>query len=121
MTLWPVVLIYGTTALIGAYLGFQYLMGVRNRPTLIGIHLLLGAMGMEVVLMLLRGAPDGTAAAPGGLGTTVALLFGGSLLTGLMVPLLARPMPRIVGPGLALHASVATAGIAAMAWWVMHA
>jgi hypothetical protein len=120
MTLWPVVLIYGTTTLIGAYLGFQYLVGVRNRPTLIGVHLLLGAMGLEIVAMLLRGAPNGTSAAPGGMGPTVGLLFGGALLTGLIVPLIARPLPRAIGPGLALHASVATAGIGALAWWVMH-
>ncbi len=117
MTIAPIIVIISTTVAIGGYMGFQYLMGVRNRPMLIAIHLLLGAGGLEVMAMLLRGAPDGSHIMRHDLGEIAAIFMVGALMTGLIVPLLAQPAPRRIGPLLLVHAGVALIAYGALVYW----
>jgi hypothetical protein len=57
----PAILLLTGAVVLGLLLGRDYLRRVRSKPALIGFHLLLGAGGIEVTVMLLRGAPSGAA------------------------------------------------------------
>ena len=119
MTVIPVVLLLGIGAAIGAFMGYRYLRGERNSQTLAGVHLLLGAGGLELLVMLLRGTPSGETVAHQAMGSTVALVIAGALLTGLFVPIIAQSRPGIVGGSLAVHASVATIGFGMLLLWAL--
>lgn len=118
MAVIPLILLFGITAALGVYMGIRYLRGIRNKPMLIGIHLLLGAAGLEVMALLLRGAPDGTVLPSTTPGLVSAGLIAAALLTGFAVPILAKPMPKSITPTLALHAGIGTAGVLLLFYWV---
>ena len=65
MTIAPALAVLGAAVLLGGWLGIRYLMGERNNRVLVGLHLILGIAGLEVLMLLLRGAPDGRAAVTG--------------------------------------------------------
>lgn len=117
MTVAPVVFLLGMGVAIGAYMGYRYLRGERNSQTLAGVHLLLGAGGLEVMVMLLRGAPSGETVAHHAMGSTVALVIAGALLSGLFVPIIAKSRPGIIGGSLAVHASAGTIGFVMLLLW----
>ncbi len=121
MTVEPVVLLLGIGVAIGAVMGYRYLRGERNSQTLAGVHLLFGAGGLELLVMLLRGAPSGEKVAGHATGSTVALLIAGALLTGLFVPIIATSRPGIIGASIAVHASVATIGFGMLLLWALGA
>ena len=83
--------------------------------------MLFGAGGLELLVMLLRGAPSGEKAAGHATGSTVALLIAGALLTGLFVPIIATSRPGIIGGSIAVHASVATIGFGMLLLWALGA
>ena len=115
----PVVVIVATTVLIGLYMGFRFLQGVRNKPWLGGLHLLLGAAGLEVMAMLLRGAPNGDAVPAEANAHWAGGLIVAALLSGLFVAIIAKPMPNRIGMTLAVHASFGLLGFAALLLWAM--
>jgi hypothetical protein len=119
MTVAPVVLLLGMGVAIGAYMGYRYLLGQHNSRILAGLHLLLGAGGLEVMVMLLRGAPNGATAENQFMGSIVALIIAGALLTGLFVPIIAKSQPGIVGGSLAVHAAVGTIGFSMLLLWAL--
>ena len=121
MTVEPVVLLLGIGVAIGAVMGYRYLRGERNSQTLAGVHLLFGAGGLELLVLLLRGAPSGEKVAGHATGSTVALLIAGALLTGLFVPIIATSRPGIIGGSIAVHASVATIGFGMLLLWALGA
>jgi hypothetical protein len=119
MTVWPAIAVFGTTVCIGIYMGWQYLMGVRNSRVLIGVHLLLGVVGLEVVAILVRHAFD-TVDVPGGdWGRVAALALAAALFSGLMVPLLAPRYPRSITPGLVVHGVIGMVGFALLLAWAL--
>ena len=112
----PALAVMGTTVGIGLYMGWRYLKGRRNNRVLIGFHLILGVIGLEVTAMLLRGAPSG-ARALGAFGPAAAVLTAVTMFSGLLVPLIAPAKPRVVGPVLAVHAGIgAVAFILYLIW-----
>ena len=118
MTVWPAIAVFGTTVGIGIYMGWLYLKGVRNNRLLIGVHLLLGVVGLEVTAILVRHAFD-TVDVPGGnWGRAAALVLAGALFSGLMVPLFAPKYPRGVTPMLWGHATIGLAGFLLLLLWV---
>jgi hypothetical protein len=119
MTVWPAIAVFGTTVCIGMYMGWQYLMGVRNNRVLIGVHLVLGVVGLEVVATLIRHAFDAVDAPSGNMGRTAAIVLAVALLSGLTVPLLAPRYPRSITPGLVFHALVGTIGFGLLLVWAM--
>ncbi len=119
MPTWPALVVFGTTVAIGLYMGLQYLRGVRNNRMLIGVHVIIGIIGLEVFALLLRGAPDGTHLAESRLGPASALLLAAALFSGFMVPLIAAPRPAATGATLAVHAVVGTAAFGALLLWVL--
>ena len=112
----PVLVILTAAVLLGLYLLLLYLRGDR-RPVLIGFHLLLGLGGLETLVMLLHGTPDGAAAPEGTLGQTAAVFLVVAVITGLSAALLRRSrlMANLV---LAAHAGTASIGFLLVLYWV---
>ena len=119
MPTWPALLVFGATVAIGLYMGLNYLKGRRDNRNLVAVHIIIGIVGLEVFVLLLRGAPDGTRLAESQLGPASALLFAGALFTGFVVPLIAKPRPATTGPALAVHAVFGMVGFGALVLWVL--
>jgi len=119
MTVWPAIAVFGTTVCIGIYMGWQYLMGVRNNRVLIGVHLVLGVIGLEVVAILIRQAFDSVDVPGGNWGRSAAVVLAVALLSGLTVPLLAPRYPRSITPGLVVHGVVGMVGFALLLAWAI--
>jgi hypothetical protein len=119
MTMAPALVVLGATVLLGGWLGTQYLMGVRNTRALIALHLILGIAGLEVLMLLMRGAPDGRAAVIGSGGMIAALLLGVAMFSGFLVPILAPSRPNTIGPMIAVHTTVAALGYGLLVIWAL--
>lgn len=85
-----------------------------GRPPLgVGIgHGVVGAAGLVVLLLALRGPVRGVAAGVGSFGTLSAVLIGGALLTGAALLLLKRK-----GAVMAIHAGIAICGYVLLLAW----
>lgn len=117
MTSVPAIALLTAAAAVGVFLGWLYLRRVR-RPVLVGVHLLLGVGGLETMVMLLRGAPNGATGPAGALGPVAAGLLAATLVTGLAAPLLARASRLHANVALATHASIGLLGFAVFLAWV---
>jgi len=117
----PVVVLFGAAVCLGLILGLQYLRGVRSKPVMIGMHLLLGAGGLEVMVMTLSGAPDGTVMWTGTLGRTAAGFLAAALFIGLLTPMVGRRSRQTMNVALATHATIASVGFVLLLAWVMMA
>jgi len=106
----PPVMLLGTAVGLGIFLGVEYLRRVRSNPVMIGLHLLLGAGGLELVAMRLRGTPEGVVTPAGHLGSVAALLLVLAMFTGLIAPMIGRRSRGTMNLALAVHASIAFAG-----------
>jgi hypothetical protein len=106
------------TLALGVVLGFLYLSRVR-KPVLIGIHIILGVMGLEQVAMLLHGAPNG-AGGLGGSGVWGPLLMASAMFFGLLAPSFAKASRRSAEFLLVTHALAGIAGFLVFLSWVRH-
>jgi hypothetical protein len=112
----PVLVLLGAAVVLGLYLLLLYLRGHR-KPVLIGFHLLLGLGGLETLVMLLHGTPDGAAAPEGTLGQTAAVFLIVAVVAGLSAALLRRSRV-FANVMLAAHAGVASVGFLMVLYWV---
>jgi hypothetical protein len=119
MAVAPAIIVLGAAVLLGLYLGYGFLLGQRSNRMLVGVHFILGIAGIEVLALLLRGAPDGRAAAAAPLGVVSALILAVAMLTGLLVPILAPGRPRTIGPAILVHAIFATCGFGLLLIWAL--
>jgi hypothetical protein len=115
----PVLLLLVATVSIGAFMAWRYWTGERNSQKLAALHFLLGAGGLEVMALVLGGAPNGAAGGGGTLGNASALVLAAALLSGLFIPIIARPKPGIIGVSVAVHAAVATSGFGIFLLWFL--
>lgn len=84
-------------------------------PAAAGIlHGIIGAAGLVVLLLALRGPPRGVAAGAASFGMTAAWLFGVALLSGAVFYFRRRKGAAIM---LAIHAGVAITGYALLLAW----
>lgn len=85
-----------------------------SRPPLVaGIaHGVVGAIGLAILLLALRGPARGVNAGVGSFGTMSAVLFAGGLLTGIVVLLLRRKTVMM-----AIHAGIAITGYVLLLAW----
>jgi len=125
MAMLVVVLLFGTAVMLGGYMAWQYWMGVRVAKAMSAAHLLLGAAGLEGIALLLRGAPDGTKYGGGGMlfgfeaGPVAGVGLAAAFITGLLVPLIAKPKPETAGKMIVAHATLATLAFCVLIWWLM--
>jgi hypothetical protein len=119
--LMPVVLLLGASMVLGLWMAWQFLRRCASNPIHIGFHLILGVAGMEMVVMLLRGAPDGSVAAAGGLGKSAAMVLAIAVITGFATSVMARRWSRQAS-GLVLlsHAVVGTVGFVMFLVWAFN-
>jgi hypothetical protein len=87
--------------------------GASRPPLVAGLaHGAVGALGLVLLLLALRGPPRGVEAGAGAFGTTAAVLFAAAVVTGLVI--LAIRRKAIV---MAIHAGIAiTAYVLLLAW-----
>ncbi|QDL97261.1 hypothetical protein [Rhodopseudomonas palustris] len=117
MTVAPVLVILSAATALGLYLGLLYLRGERKQG-LVALHLLLGFAGLETLVMLLHGTPDGTPAAGSiSFGKVAVGLFAVSAFSG-FIAALARRSPVAANVLLGTHITVGLAGFALLLAWV---
>ena len=84
-------------------------------PALAGIaHGVIGAAGLVLLLLALRGPPRGVAAGAASFGPMAGWLFGAALLSGVVFYVRRRKGAAVV---LAIHAGVAVTGYALLLAW----
>jgi hypothetical protein len=87
--------------------------GATRPPVAAGIaHGVVGAAGLALLLLALRGPARGVGAGVGSFGTVAAVLFVAALLTGIVMLLLRRK-----GVVMAIHAGVAITGYVLLLAW----
>jgi hypothetical protein len=109
------VLVLSVNALLGAWLGWQFLLGVRNRPRLVDLHFLLGLAGLLLLAWLLLAAGTPLATQPRWLLGLVA----GAMLTGTTASLLARRYRGAITPAVTAHATIATLAFGLLLAWAI--
>jgi hypothetical protein len=112
----PAIVVLTVAVGLGIYVGILYLRRVR-KPVLIGLHLLLGVAGIEAMVMMLRGAPDGAVAPAGSFGIAAAVLLATAMVSGLAAPLLAKHSRQGGNAVLATHAAVGVLGFLLVLAW----
>ena len=118
----PILFIITAGVGLGLYLGWLFLRRERSKPVVIGLHVILGVVGLEGVAMLVTGGPGGGDPASGQLVKTSAILLVLAVMTGFASPLLAKRRPRKVGLAtLGVHATVGAAGYALLIAWAVQA
>ena len=78
------------------------------------LHGVIGAAGLAVLLLALRGPPRGVAAGAASFGPTAGWLFGAALLSGAVVYLRRRKGVAVM---MAIHAGMAITGYALLLAW----
>jgi hypothetical protein len=87
--------------------------GNQRPPLAAGIaHGLIGALGLGLLLLALRGPPRGIASGVGAFGTYSAVLFVAALLTGIVMLMIRRK--AVV---MAIHAGIAITGYVLLLAW----
>jgi hypothetical protein len=119
MISFPVLALLAANVGLGLYLGRCYLQGRRSRSLLTGIHLLLGVGALEALAMVMNGTPSGEVIAPGGMGSTSAILIAVAMFGGLLSSLMrGRKVDGAEGVLLA-HACAGLLGFVVFSLWVM--
>lgn len=114
-----VAILFTATAMLGGWLAFQFWTGGKAFKGASAVHLIIAAAGLEGLVLLLRGAPDGTTAPVGDPGPYAAFGLAIAFMTGLFIPLIAKPKPAATTPAIIAHASVATVGLGALILWLI--
>jgi hypothetical protein len=117
MTAMPVLGLLTASLLLGLYLVLLFLRRER-KPVIVGFHILLGLGGLEMLVMLLRGTPSGTAEAAGQFGVVAAALFGIAMFTGLTGAMIARRSAMSANIVVATHSSIGVAGFVLFLAWL---
>lgn len=112
-------MLFGVSVTLGTFLGWQYLKRIRMSPTLVGLHLVAGAAGIETMVMLRGELPDEVLAGAGDIGNVAAVLLVAAMLTGFLTPLIAQKRPRKVGStALAVHFGAGVLGYLLLLAWL---
>ena len=117
MTTAPVIICMAATVLLGAVIGVLFLMRAR-RPVLIGVHVLLGVLGLEQMAMLVQGTPSGLVLASSEVSTWALGTLAAAMFTGLVAPLFGREMPRAANATLMSHVFIGALGFVLFLSWV---
>lgn len=120
MPLLPPLILLACAVGLGTYLGSRFLQRQRNRPVLIAFHLLPGIGALELIALLLRGAPNGVTPAGNMPGKAAALMLMLTLLIGFLTPVLLRDRSRgVITAALVAHALCAVTAFGLLAAWAL--
>ena len=118
----PIVFVITAGVALGLYLAWLFLRRERSKPVVIGVHVILGVIGLEGVAMLITGAPNGADPATGELVKMAGLFLVLAVMTGFATPMISKKRPRKVGfAAIGVHAAVAATGYAFLIAWAMQA
>ena len=104
------------TVALGILLGVSYL-GRRRRPSLATIHLVLGAAGIELLLVLLHWTPAGITLPAGTAAAWAGGLLAAAMFLGLVARLTYRRAPGRAEAMLGAHAAAGVAGLLVFLSW----
>ena len=83
----------------------------QRPPWAVGMaHGLVGAAGLALLLLALRGPPRGVLTGASSFGLQAAVLLGAALLAGIAIAVLARPWSRAASAAIVVHALLAVTG-----------
>jgi hypothetical protein len=111
-----------TTALLGTALAALHLRTTSARPPrwlLGGLHGVLGAVGLGLLLLALRGPPRGEAMGVGAFGSIAAVLLAIGLLAGLGILAARLRYSRVPGLMIGIHATIAVSGVVILAAYAL--
>ena len=113
-------ILLGGTVALGLWLGWRYLRRVPNKPVHTAVHLLMGVAGLELLVMLRRGAPDGTLLTFETLGNASAILLLTAVMSGLLSPIIGRHWGRRPATvALVAHAALGGSGFLLFVAWLV--
>lgn len=117
MPVFPFILLPLGAMAMGLVLLVLHLRGVR-KPMLIGLHLLLGFGALELMVVLMKGTPNGDGLPAGEFGnvSTGFLALAGFL--GLLTPILGRRSRLTANAMLLAHGCAGVAGVLLCMAWV---
>ena len=104
------------TVALGIFLGILYL-GRRRKPSLATLHLILGAAGIELFLILLHWTPAGLILPSGPTAAWAAGLLAAAMALGLFARLSYRRTPGRAEAMLGAHAAAGVAGLLVFLSW----
>lgn len=118
MTAVPAMVLLSLAGALGLYLLLVFLRGERNRPMLIGTHLILGIGGAESLFLALRAAnTDGGTRDVSNV--TLALGFiVAAIIAGFIGPIAGRRSRSTGTVALATHATLGGIGVALALLWI---
>jgi hypothetical protein len=114
----PLLVLLCASVALGLFLGWRYLHRLRNNPVHSAVHLIMGGAGLECMVQLMRGAPDGSVFPAELLGRPAALLMALAMMSGFASPVIGRQFGRKPATAVLIaHAALGAGGfILAMAW-----
>ncbi len=116
MPMFPFIALPLAAMALGLVLVVLHLRGIR-KPLLIGLHLLLGLGALEVLVVLLKGAPGSDGLPAGDFGNVAAGFLALAAFIGLLTPILGR-RSRLTGNAMLLaHVSAGVAGVLLCIAW----
>jgi hypothetical protein len=111
----PVTLILIAAVASGLTLGLRYLRD-RRKPVLVGFHLLLGAGGLEQLVILL---PPSAGTRAGSFGLAAAACLATALALGFVGAMLDRRSRQVANIMVSIHAGVGFTGFALFLAWLV--
>lgn len=117
MPIFPFILLPLAVLAVGLVLLAFYLRDIR-KPVLIGLHVLLGFGALEVMVMLLKGTPNGESLPAGEFGNLSAGFFALAGFIGLLSPILGRRSHKTALGLLLAHGSAGLVGVLLCIVWI---
>jgi hypothetical protein len=118
MTAVPAVVLLSLAGALGAYLLLVFLRGERNRPMLIGTHLILGIGGAEALFLALRSANVAGAPHDASIVTLALGFIMVAIIAGFLGPIVGRRSRTKGTVALATHATLGGIGVALALYWI---
>jgi hypothetical protein len=116
MPVFPFILLPLSAMALGVMLAICHLRSIR-KPMLIGLHLLLGFGALELMVVLLKGTPNGDVLPAGDFGNVSAGFMALAGFLGLLTPILGRRSRLTANAMLLAHGGAGVAGVLlCMAW-----
>jgi len=116
MPMFPFIVLPLAVLAVGLFLVSLHLRGLR-KPVVIGLHVLLGFGALELLVVLLKGTPNGEALPAGDFGNVAAGFLALAGFLGLLTPILGRRSRFTASTMLMAHGGAGLAGVLLCIAW----